>query len=78
MDAKEIGADIQRVRKRGKFSRRELAVLAGIGPTAIYELEKGVGKTKLSTLLSVLNTLNIRLILQTPFMEQPTPNKAGD
>ena len=71
MDAKSIGMDIERIRKRGKFSRKDLAMIAEVGSTAIYELEKGSGKTKLETLLKVLNALNIKLTLTAPFTDYP-------
>ena len=69
MDAESLGKEIESVRKRGKISRKELAAMAGVGSTAIYELEKGTGKTKLSTLLKILNALNITMVLKAPFVE---------
>ena len=69
MEAKNIGEKVKNIRKRGGFTRKELAELAGVGPTSIYELEKGTGKTKLSTLLKILTALNTGLELKPPFIE---------
>lgn len=56
-------------RKQAKLSREELAELAGIGKTVIYDLEKGKTTLRLSTVLSILNALNIQIELQSPLME---------
>ena len=69
MHPKEFGQEIERIRKRGGFSRKELATIAGVGSTAIYELEKGTGKTKLITILNILNALNTKLFLKAPFID---------
>lgn len=69
VDARKIGKKIEDIRKKGKFSRKELSMLAGVGTTAIYELEKGYGNTKLSTLLQIVNALNIKIELKAPFVD---------
>lgn len=69
INASELGKKIEGIRKKGKFSRKELSILAGVGPTAIYELEKGYGNTKLSTLLQITNALNIKIELHAPFTD---------
>lgn len=56
-------------RKKAGLSRNELAELAGVGKTVIFDLEKGKTSVKLSTIEKVLEALNIEIKLQSPLME---------
>ena len=56
-------------RKQAKLSREQLAELAGVGKTVIYDLEKGKQTVKWNTILAVLQALNIKIDLQSPLME---------
>jgi HTH-type transcriptional regulator/antitoxin HipB len=68
MDALKLGAIIRFHRKKGGLSQTELALLAGLGKTVIYDLEKGKLSVRLDTLLKVLKVLNITITLQSPLM----------
>ena len=57
-------------RKQAKLSRNELAGLAGVGKTVIYDLEKGKRTVKWSTILTILQALNIDIKFQSPLMEE--------
>ena len=57
-------------RKKAKLNRVELAELAGVGKTVIYDLEKGKKTVKWSTILLVLNALNITINFESPLMEK--------
>ena len=57
-------------RKQAKLSREALAELAGVGKTVIYDLEKGKKTVKWSTILAVLHALNIRVLFQSPLMDE--------
>ena len=57
-------------RKQAKLSRKELAELAGIGKTVIYDLEKGKKTVRWSTIITILEALNIHLKFQSPLMEE--------
>ncbi len=57
-------------RKQAKLSRNALAELAGTGKTVIYDLEKGKKTVKWSTIMAVLEALNINLKFQSPLMEE--------
>ncbi len=57
-------------RKQAKLSRNELAELAGVGKTVIYDLEKGKTTVKWSTILTILQALNISINFQSPLMEE--------
>jgi DNA-binding XRE family transcriptional regulator len=57
-------------RKQARLSRMELADLAGVGKTVIYDLEKGKETVKWSTVQSVLTALNVKIRFESPL----TPN----
>ena len=57
-------------RKQAKLSRNELAELAGVGKTVIYDLEKGKMTVKWNTILTILLALNIEIKFQSPLMEE--------
>lgn len=69
MTVKEIADTIHRYRKISGLSQQALAELAGIGKTAVFDIEKGKETVQLNTLLKVLNTLNIHLKLEGPLEE---------
>ena len=56
-------------RKKSGLTQKELAKLAGVGKTVIYDIEKGKGTIRLNTLLKILNVLNIEMLFQGPIME---------
>lgn len=56
-------------RKQSGLSQQELARLAGVGKTAVFDIEKGKESVQLNTLLKVLDVLNIRMHLETPFQQ---------
>lgn len=56
-------------RHASKLSQAELAKLAGVGKTVIFDIEKGKQTVQLSTLLKVLKILNITTLFQSPLME---------
>ena len=63
-------------RKQAKLSRNELAELAGVGKTVIYDLEKGKRTVKWSTILTILQELNIDIKFQSPLMEEYEKSKS--
>ncbi len=66
----EIAHIIRRCRKKSGLSQLELATLAGVGKTAVFDIEKGKESVQLDTLLKILNTLNIRIKLETPLSNE--------
>lgn len=65
----DIGKIIQFHRKKAKLSQAKLAKFAGIGKTAVFDLEKGKLTVQFATLLAVLRVLNIHLKLESPIMQ---------
>jgi HTH-type transcriptional regulator / antitoxin HipB len=68
-----VNSELQNIilyhRKKAKLSRNELAELAGVGKTVIYDLEKGKTTVKWNTIFTILQALNINIKFQSPLME---------
>ncbi len=56
-------------RKKSGLTRNQLADLAGVGKTVIYDIEKGKETIRFSTLQKLLKALNIKFTLTSPLME---------
>ncbi|WP_115712101.1 helix-turn-helix transcriptional regulator [Legionella sainthelensi] len=67
MPTHEIANLVHYYRKHSGLSQQELARLAGVGKTVIYDIEKGKESVRLNTLLKVLDVLNIQMKFETPF-----------
>lgn len=70
MPSEKIGEIVLLHRKRSGLSRVQLALLAGVGKTAIYDIEHGKLSIRLTTLLKVLHVLNISLSLTGPYTKE--------
>ena len=57
-------------RRQSGLSREQLADLAGVGKTVIYDIEKGKKTVRFSTLTKILNTLNIKIVFESPLMKE--------
>ena len=44
--------------------------MAGVGKTVVYDIEKGKETIQLATLRKILNVLNIKIELVSPYMNQ--------
>ena len=75
MPTQKISNIVHYYRKQSGLSQQELAKLAGVGKTVIYDIEKGKESVRLSTLLKVLDVLNIQMTFKTPF-PQTTDNNS--
>jgi HTH-type transcriptional regulator/antitoxin HipB len=69
MTPKEIAEVVHYCRKQSGLSQKDLALYAGVGKTAIFDIEKGKETVQLNTLLKVLAVLNINLKLEAPLSE---------
>ena len=65
----ELAQIIRIHRKAAKLSRVQLAELAGVGKTVIFDVEMGKESVQLDTLRKILKVLNIKIILKSPLME---------
>lgn len=55
-------------RKKSGLTRNQLADLAGVGKTVIYDIENGKETIRYSTLQKVLKALNIKINFSSPLM----------
>lgn len=72
MTSNEIAKMIKYYRKQSGLSQQRVAKIAGIGKTALFDIEKGKETIQLNTLLKVLDVLNIKMIFNTPFPQNNT------
>lgn len=63
MTPNEIAKIIRERRKQSGLSQLALAKIAGIGKTAVFDIEKGKETVQLNTLLKILDVLNIQIKL---------------
>ena len=70
MQIEKIGHLIRFHRKHAGLSQEELGLLASVGKTVIFDIEKGKLTIRLTTLLSILKVLNITIAFQSPLMRQ--------
>jgi len=63
-----LGRLIRFHRKKARLSAGQLAMIAGIGKTSIYELEQGKSGCRLETLLAISEALNVSILLDSPLM----------
>lgn len=75
MNAIEIGEMIQYFRKKAGLTQRELAMIAGVGKTVVFDIEKGKETVQLNSVLKILMVLNIKLKFETPFAQQQEDSK---
>jgi HTH-type transcriptional regulator/antitoxin HipB len=65
----EIGDIVRYHRKKSGLSREDLAKIAGVGKTVVYDLENGKETIRLSTLNKIFKALNIKLSVDSPLMK---------
>jgi HTH-type transcriptional regulator / antitoxin HipB len=76
MQSKDIADIIKKHRKAARLSRIQLADMAGVGKTVIYDIENGKESVQLDTLKKILKVLNIKIVFTSPLMENI--NNAGN
>ena len=69
LEPKILARIIREHRKAAKLSQLQLAELAGIGKTVVFDIEKGKETIKLETLRKILKVLNIKVHLNSPLMD---------
>lgn len=67
-EPKELAAIIKMHRKTAKLTQLQLAELAGVGKTVVFDIEKGKDTVKLQTLRKILKVLNIEMQLTSPLL----------
>jgi HTH-type transcriptional regulator / antitoxin HipB len=67
---RKIGRMVRFHRKKAELTQLELAIMANIGKTSVFDIEKGKKSVQLDTLLAVLHVLNIKMEFQGPLMSR--------
>ncbi|MCK5368680.1 MAG: helix-turn-helix transcriptional regulator [Cyclobacteriaceae bacterium] len=67
-EPKELAVIIRMHRKAAKLTQLQLAELAGVGKTVVFDIEKGKETVKLITLRKILKVLNIEMQLTSPLL----------
>ncbi len=70
LEPKILATVIKKHRKAAGLSQLQLAEMAGIGKTVVFDIEKGKETIQLDTLRKIMNVLNIKVQLTSPFMNQ--------
>jgi y4mF family transcriptional regulator len=70
LESKILATVIKKHRKAAGLSQLQLAEMAGVGKTVVFDLEKGKETIQLDTLRKILAVLNIKVQLTSPFMNQ--------
>ena len=68
MTSKQIGNIVLHLRKQSGLTQKQLADLAGVGKTVIFDVEKGKETVQLNSLLKIFPVLNIKLNLSNPLI----------
>jgi y4mF family transcriptional regulator len=68
LNPEELATIIRMHRKAAKLTQLQLAELAGVGKTVVFDIEKGKETVKLYTLRKILKVLNIEMQLTSPLL----------
>jgi transcriptional regulator with XRE-family HTH domain len=61
-------------RRVAGLSRNELAALAGVGKTVLYDLEHGKTSVRFDIICKVLHVLNIKIVFESPLPPHISPD----
>ena len=78
METKQLGKIIRYHRKVAGLSQIQLAELAGIGKTSVFDIEKGKESVQLNTLFSIMKALNISMELKSLLMAKFYENENSE
>ena len=70
LEPKTLATVVREHRKIAGLSQLQLAELAGVGKTVIFDVEKGKETIQLNTLRKILVALNIKVQLVSPVMNR--------
>jgi len=70
LEPKILATVIKKHRKAAGLSQLQLAEMAGVGKTVVFDVEKGKETIQLDTLRKIMTVLNIKVQLTSPFMNQ--------
>lgn len=70
MNIAHIGAMVRFHRKKARLSQMQLAQLAQVGKTVIFDVENGKTSIRLDTLEKIFKVLNVKIAFSSPLMTQ--------
>jgi len=70
MQNQHIGDVVRFHRKKAGLSQKSLADISGVGKTVVFDVEKGKETIRFNSLLKILNTLNIKIVFESPLMDK--------
>jgi len=71
LEPQKLANVIRMHRKAARLSQLQLAELAGVGKTVVFDIEKGKETIQLDTLRKILKVLNIKVQLISPLSNNP-------
>lgn len=77
LEPKILAIVIKKHRKAAGLSQLQLAEMAGVGKTVVFDVEKGKETIQLDTLRKIMAVLNIKVQLNSPFMNQINRDEIG-
>jgi HTH-type transcriptional regulator/antitoxin HipB len=77
LESKLLASIIRKHRKAAGLSQLQLAEMAGVGKTVVFDVEKGKETIQLNTLQKILTVLNIKVQLDSPYMNQILNNESS-
>ena len=75
LEPNQLATMIKKHRKAAGLSQLQLAELAAVGKTVIFDIEKGKETIRLDTLRKILKVLNIEVRLSSPLMKTEQLNR---
>jgi len=76
MTPSEIGETVRFHRKKSGLTQKELALIAGVGKTVVFDVEKGKETVQINSILKILSVLNIKVELKNPLIKLMENNDA--
>lgn len=67
---KNLGSIVRFHRKKSGLTQLQLADLAGVGKTVVFDLEKGKESVRMNTFAKILTVLNISMKFTSPLMAE--------
>lgn len=71
----DIGELVRSHRKSAGLSQAELAKLAGVGKTVVFDIEAGKRSIRFDTLEKILAVLNIKIDFVSPLISRSETNR---
>ncbi|RYZ89457.1 MAG: XRE family transcriptional regulator [Proteobacteria bacterium] len=75
MEERSLGEIIHEHRNMSGLTQNQLADLAGIGKTAVFDIEHGTKSPRFDTLQKICKVLNIKIKLESPLIRAVVKNE---